>query len=108
MKVWSKGLGNIELVLDFEKYWVETENVDGKENVYIKGVITDPVFWDFRITMDKSDIPGLLNVAINRLMIMMFVKNLRMTIVSAIKKLMPWKAASAGEQKPVQMAETST
>ncbi|MFH1537625.1 MAG: hypothetical protein ABIH66_01610 [bacterium] len=100
MKVWSKGLGNIELILDFEKYRVETENVDGKENVYIKGVITDPVFWDFRITMDKSDIPGLLHVAINRLMIMMFVKNLKMTIVSAFRSLLPSKTAPAeAEQK---------
>lgn len=97
MKVWSKGLGNIELVLDFENYRVETENQDGQEKVHIKGIITDPVFWDFRITMDRSDIPGLLHVAINRLMIMLFIKNLKLTIVSAFKSLLPAKPAPADE-----------
>ena len=87
MKVWSKGLGKIELILDFKTYYVESEKKEDEEYVYIKGVITDPVIWDFRITMTKEDIPGLLNIAINRTIIFMFLKNLKLSISSAFKQL---------------------
>jgi len=71
MKVWSKGLGKIELILDFSEYTVRREG----EDILIEGVITDPVYWDFRITMSGADVPGLLHVALNRTMIGMFLVN---------------------------------
>ena len=72
MKVWSKGLGQLELVLDFSKYTVRR---DGGQ-IFIEGIITDPVYWDFRITLTGDDVPGLLHVATNRPMIGMLLRNL--------------------------------
>ncbi|MEW6201404.1 MAG: hypothetical protein AB1546_05480 [bacterium] len=77
MKVWSKGLGDIELILDFEKYRIEKEKSAEGEKIYIKGIITDPVYWDFRITMTKNDVPGLLNIALNSSIILLFLRNIR-------------------------------
>jgi len=72
MKVWSKGLGSIELKLDFSSYSVRK---DGNQT-YIEGLITDPVYWDFRITMTKEDIKGLLHVATQWHMILFFLSNM--------------------------------
>ena len=80
MKVWSKGLGNIELILDFEKYHIEREKSVEGEKIYIKGIITDPVYWDFRITMTKDDVPGLLNIALDTNIILLFLRNIRASL----------------------------
>lgn len=88
MKVWSKGLGKIELILDFEKYHVEREVKEDGEKIYIKGVITEPVIWDFRITMTKDDIPGLLNIALDPIIMMLFIKNLRTSFRSSLRRLL--------------------
>jgi hypothetical protein len=66
MKVWSKGLGKTELVLDFDGYTVEWNDKDAQQQIHIKGVIRDPVVWDFRITVTKEDLPGLLRLALSR------------------------------------------
>lgn len=87
MKVWSKGLGKIELILDFEKYHVEKGLKEDGEKVYIKGLITEPVIWDFRITMTKEDIPGLLNIALNPIIMKLFIKNIKTTFRSAWKRI---------------------
>lgn len=87
MKVWSKGLGKIELILDFEKYHVEKETLPDGERIYIKGMITDPVIWDFRITMTDNDIPGLLNIALDRKIIFMILKNLKVVIPYTFRRL---------------------
>ena len=58
MKLWSKGLGRMTLTMNFNNYYAESE--DGI--LYIKGKITDPVFWNFVITIHKEDIPGLANI----------------------------------------------
>ena len=87
MRVWSKGLGKIELVMDFEKYRVEREKEEKKEKLYIKGVIKDPVVWDFRITITKEDIPGILSIALNRYMILLFLKNLMLAIAFVFTRL---------------------
>ena len=91
MKVWSKGLGKRELVMDFDEHRVERETKDGVEYYYIKGVITDPVYWDFAITMTKKDIPGLIHIALNRKILWMFIKNILVTIKSVFSKLCFWR-----------------
>ena len=58
MKMWSEGLGKIQLEVDFSHYWVDNED---KETV-IKGITIQPVQWDFKATFTKEDIPGLLNI----------------------------------------------
>ncbi|GEM_PF-4560585 len=88
MKIWSKGLGKIELILDFEKLHVEREETENGENIYIKGMITDPVMWDFRITMTKEDIPGLMNIALDKEILFMFLKNPKQAALSSLKHLL--------------------
>lgn len=88
MKVWSKGLGKIELILDFEKYHVEKEVKEDGEKIYIKGVITEPVIWDFRITMTKEDIPGLLHIALDPVIMKLFIRNMRTSIRSGLRRIM--------------------
>jgi len=93
MKVWSKGLGKIELIFDFDGYYVEREDTEEGEQIYIKGVIKDPVVWDFRITMTEEDIPGLLMIALDKEVLRMFLKNPKSSITSSIKNIL--KQASA-------------
>ncbi len=59
MKVWSKGLGQIVLSMDLRRYYLE---LDDSGDLLIKGKITDPVLWKFKLTINQDDIPGLLNV----------------------------------------------
>lgn len=59
MKVWSKGLGRLVLNMDLSRYSIET---DDHGNLLVKGKITDPVIWKFRLTINKEDIPGLLHI----------------------------------------------
>ncbi len=63
MKVWSKGLGKIVLNMDLRRYYVELDD-DG--NMLVKGKITDPVLWQFRMTIYRDDVPGLANVAVQQ------------------------------------------
>ncbi len=58
MKIWSKGLGRIELIVDLCHYSVDMENND----TVIKGVTNEPVQWNFTITLEENDVPGLLNI----------------------------------------------
>jgi hypothetical protein len=58
----SRGLGRKELVMDFREYDVVRE---GRE-IIIKGVIREPVRWDFAIRMCEDDLAGLVKVAARR------------------------------------------
>ena len=58
MKIWSKGLGTMVLNMDFRNYYVEMDN----GNLLIKGRITNPVMWNFVITIEKNDIRGFANI----------------------------------------------
>jgi hypothetical protein len=58
MKMWSEGLGKIQLEVDFSRYWVENEN----DGTVVRGITIQPVQWDFKATFHKEDIPGLLNI----------------------------------------------
>lgn len=59
MRIWSKGLGKMVLTMDFRKYYTE---LDPGGDLLIKGQITEPVFWNFVITVKKDDIRGLANI----------------------------------------------
>jgi hypothetical protein len=58
MKMWSEGLGKIQLEVDFSKYRVENED----KGTVVKGITIEPVQWDFKATFFKEDIPGLINI----------------------------------------------
>ena len=58
MRMWSEGLGKIELEIDFSHYKVVTEDKD----TVIKGITNEPVQWAFTATFTKEDIAGLLNI----------------------------------------------
>lgn len=71
MRIWSTGLGEQELVLDFAKSKLTRE--EGK--VFVRGVIQEPVQWNFEITLDKDDVVGLLRVMATTAVIRHFVRN---------------------------------
>jgi hypothetical protein len=58
--MWSSGLGSEDaaLVLDFMKSDFKREG----DKVYITGTVLEPVNWDFKLTIDKEDLPGILHV----------------------------------------------
>ncbi len=58
MRVWSQGLGKQELVLEFAKADIVRE--EGK--LYIRGIVQEPVNWNFEITIHGEDVPGFYNV----------------------------------------------
>jgi hypothetical protein len=73
MKIWSKGLGRMTLSMNFKNYYAEYEN----GTLYIKGKITDPVYWNFVMTITADDIPGLTNILFKP----MFLKYLALNII---------------------------
>ena len=60
MRMWSAGLGSEEtaLVLDFTKADFKREG----DKVFITGVVREPVAWEFKLTITKEDVPGILHV----------------------------------------------
>ncbi len=63
MKLWSRGLGRRELIMDFTHYAIRGSEDGGIE---IFGVTEQPVSWEFRVHIEQEDIPGLVNVALSR------------------------------------------
>jgi len=61
MKLWSKGLGKRTLILHLGE--AEVEN-DGHE-LLIKGVIKEPVWWEYTIRMTEDDVLDFFQVAVN-------------------------------------------
>lgn len=74
MKLWSRGLGKTELNMDFRYYVIKKDSMSGE--VCVIGKITDPVDWEFKITLGPEDIPGLIKMAFNFSVIKLVVKNL--------------------------------
>lgn len=72
MRFWSKGLGERELVIDLSKGKLTME--DGK--VFMRGSITEPVAWNYEITLFKEDVRGILRVALSIQGIIYFMKNI--------------------------------
>ena len=61
MRVWTKGLGNITLNIDFNNSKVNWE--DG--TLFLTGWIRDPVVWNYRITPENRDIRALVRLLTN-------------------------------------------
>jgi len=51
------------------------------ENVYIIGTITDPVNWEFRVTLQPDDIPGMMKLFFHTCVIKLLLKNFYKYIV---------------------------
>lgn len=73
MRVWSQGLGKQELVLEFAKSNVTREG--GK--IFIRGIVQEPVNWQFEITIYKEDVPGFYNVLFSIPVARFSLKNLK-------------------------------
>lgn len=73
MKLWSRGLGKTELNMDFRYYKVKKDLYS--DNVFIIGKITDPVDWEFKITLGPEDIPGMTKIFFNFGVIKLLIKN---------------------------------
>jgi hypothetical protein len=56
MRIWSRGLGKRELVMDLTKCEIAREG----DRYILKGTVVEPVNWEFRITMEPEDVPGLI------------------------------------------------
>ena len=82
MKLWSKGLGSVELEVDFCHYRVVEEEGD----TLIKGVTDDPVQWNFIITLDREDIPGLMNVVFRFRTMGFLLRNLKYLFLFVLEK----------------------
>ena len=72
MRFWSKGLGERELVIDLSKGNLALE--EGK--VCMRGIIVEPVTWNYEITLFPEDVRGILRVALSIQGISYFMKNI--------------------------------
>ena len=72
MRFWSKGLGERELVIDLSKGNLTRE--EGK--IFMRGVITEPVAWNYEVTLFEEDIRGILRVMISIPALIYFLKNI--------------------------------
>jgi hypothetical protein len=104
MKVWSKGLGKVELIFELEKYWLEKkEDEDGEMTYCVKGTIQEPVVWEFVITMTKEDIPGLMMMALDWKILSMFFNNPKSFIASTAKYALVFLGLKKGVQPDKQI-----
>lgn len=102
MKMWSRGLGRTELKMDCRYYTVK--NDPESENVYIIGKITDPVNWEFRVTLEPEDIPGLVKMFMNYCVIKLTFKNLYKYVIYLFNRRKYAKAAGADLEAKVNAA----
>ena len=79
MKLWSRGLGKTELKMDCRYYMVKRD--PSGDNAYIIGKITDPVNWEFRVTLEPDDIPGLIKMFMHYGIIKLTFKNMYKYII---------------------------
>ena len=79
MKLWSRGLGKTEIKMDCRYYKVKKD--PDSDSAYIVGKITDPVNWEFRVTLEPDDIPGLIKMFMNYCVIKLTFKNMYKYIV---------------------------
>ncbi len=83
MRFWSKGLGERELVIDLSKGNLTWE--DG--NVFMRGIIKEPVAWKYEVVLFNYDVRGILRVAISVQGIVYFLKNI-MGVFTFISRLL--------------------
>jgi hypothetical protein len=84
MKVWSRGLGKTELLVDLRYF--EARKDANSNNVSIIGNITDPVNWEFRATLEPVDVAGFIKFAFKLCVIELVLKNMYRYIVYFFKR----------------------
>jgi len=84
MKVWSRGLGKTELLVDLRYF--EARKDANSDNVSIIGNITDPVNWEFRATLEPVDVAGFIKFALKLCVIELVLKNIYRYIVYLFKR----------------------
>lgn len=106
MRFWSKGLGERELIIDLSK-----GNLTWEEgNVFMRGVIVEPVAWKYEVVLFNYDVRGILRIAISLQGIAYFLRNIAgvFTFINRllIKRDMGLKPAEAkpAETKPAESA----
>ena len=97
MKLWSRGLGKQELIMDFMKYDIRREG----QEVVISGRITDPVNWEFWIRFNEGDVPGLVRVAKNPSIVAMVSRYW-------CRKLLFWRRPAQSEEPAEEVAVDAT
>ena len=84
MKLWSRGLGKTEVLMDFRYYKIVKSPKN--DNVYIVGSMQDPVNWEFRITFTPEDVPGLIKTFFNFSMIKLLIRNFHQYLIYLCKQ----------------------
>lgn len=73
MRFWSKGLGDRELVIDLSRGNLTNEP---NNEVVMRGIITEPVNWNYEVTLYNIDVRGILRVALTPQALLYFAKNI--------------------------------
>jgi hypothetical protein len=74
MKLWSRGLGRTEVIMDFRYYKVIKDPKSGE--VMVIGKMQDPVTWEFTMKLEPSDIAGIMKLFFSFAMLAFVLKNM--------------------------------
>jgi hypothetical protein len=84
MLLWSKGLGNTEVYMDFRHYKTVRDPDSG--NMLVIGKMQSPVTWEFVITLQPEDIAGVMKALFTFSMIRFVLKNLYQYVIFLFNK----------------------
>ena len=73
MRFWSKGLGDRQLVIDLSRGNLSNEP---NNEVVMRGIISEPVKWNYEVTLFDTDVRGILRVALTWQALVFFAKNI--------------------------------
>ncbi len=73
MRFWSKGLGDRQLVIDLSRGNLSNEP---NNEVVMRGIISEPVKWNYEVTLFDTDVRGILRVALTWQALLFFAKNI--------------------------------
>ena len=74
MKLWSRGLGKQEILMDFR--YCKTLKDPETGNMMVIGNMQRPVTWEFKITFQPEDIGGIVKLVFCPSMLFFAIKNL--------------------------------
>ncbi len=77
MKMWSQGLGKIELEVDGRTMDV----VKQEKEIKITGITDAPVEWVFEVTLEKDDFIGMLHLIFSKKMLLFFLTNIKLVFM---------------------------
>ena len=84
MKVWSRGLGKTELLVDLRYF--EARKDANSDNVSIIGTITDPVNWEFKATLEPVDVAGFIKFAFKLCIMKLVLMNIYRYVIYLFKR----------------------